>query len=312
MLAASTPVEIVPLGGGVSNDTFAVVGPGTGLVVKRALPRLRVADEWLATVERIVTEADALRLAGRITPGLVPDVVDVDPATSTLVIVKAPSSWRTWKDDLLAGDVDAMVATRLGGALARWHQSTTSAPDVAERFDQPAAFEQLRVDPYHRTVARRLPEVAGAVGRVVEAMADRRVCLVHGDFSPKNVLAGDGEVWVIDWEVAHLGDPAFDVAFLLNHLVLKSIARPQRAGAYRAAADAFVAAYRAGTGGLSSAGGEAHVVAHLGCLLLARAVGKSPAEYLDAAERERVVGLGRDVLLGGASTLAEAWSLAAD
>ena len=61
--------------------------------------------------------------------------------------------------------------------------------------------------------------------------------LVLGDYAPKNLLAYPDGVFVIDLEVAHLGAPAFDVAFLLTHLVLKQLVLPGRSGDLRELAE---------------------------------------------------------------------------
>lgn len=308
VLPAGSGAVATSLEGGVSNDVFAVRGAGVEVVVKQALPRLRVADEWLAKVERAATEGEALRLAGSLAPGLVPPVFDLDPDAGALTIALAPPGWSNWKEGLLTGRASSAVAARLGEALALWHAGTAGDPAVVARFDDVEAFIQLRVDPYHRIVAERVPEVAHQVGALVERMLATKRCLVHGDFSPKNVLVeedGDG-LWVIDWEVAHTGDPAFDVAFLLNHLLLKAVHRPESRDQYRACADSFLAAYDAGVGP-EFAGGQAHLVAHVGCLLLARSVGKSPAEYLTLGEREVVRRLGTRTLLDPPSRLAAIW-----
>jgi 5-methylthioribose kinase len=294
------------LDGGVSNDVLAV-GP---VVVKQALAELRVADHWAAKRERVVTEGRALRLAGRLAPGSVPDVLDIDAEAGTITIARAPDGWRNWKAELMAGRVDPAVAARLGHVLARWHQATLDDPEVAGEFNDVEAFVQLRVDPYHRTVAQRVPEAADAVNALADRMLATSRCLVHGDFSPKNVLTGDGRAWVLDWEVAHTGDPAFDVGFLTTHLILKAVHGPANEAAYRACLDAFLAAYEAGMG-LNAIGGPGHLIAHVGCLLLARAAGKSPAEYLNDDERAAVRARGVSVLLDPPADVGALWANAA-
>jgi len=292
------PVE---LGGGVSNVVFAVRSGGRELVVKQALPSLRVAAPWAAKRERALTEAAALSLAHRLTPDSVPRVFDMDEERCALVIERAPAGWRSWKEDLLDGAADPSVAARLGELLADWHRATWSDALVAERFGDYEAFEQLRVDPYHRTVAQRRPALAGAIREQVAAMRANRRCLVHGDYSPKNVLVGDGGLWVIDFEVAHYGDPAFDVAFLLSHLLLKAIHRPGARDALERCARAFLEGYERPL--------EGRVVGQLGCLVAARVDGKSPVEYLDEPGRERARAFGARLLLEPPPSPEAVWSL---
>jgi 5-methylthioribose kinase len=300
--AAQAKAEARTLGGGVSNVVLAVKTPDAEVVVKQSLPKLRVAEEWLAKQERAITEAAALQLAADLTPGAVPAVLDVDEAAFALTIACAPTHWVNWKDELLAGRAEPAVAAELGRLLAAWHGGTTAPQAPAmQRFDDQEAFEQLRVDPYYRTAMARHPDLAGPITACIERMAATRHCLVHGDYSPKNVLVGDGAVWVLDFEVAHLGDPAFDLAFLHNHLLLKAIHRPAGRDAYRACADAFAAAY-------TQPVDQAYVRRHLGCLLLARVDGKSPAEYLTEDERTTARRIARTVLIEGADE-ADPWDL---
>jgi len=289
------------LAGGVSNIVLAAARDTRRVVVKQALPRLRVHDEWLAKRERSLAEAAALELAATLTPGAVPALLDVDADRCALTIAAAPHGWTTWKSRLLAGDADSAVASRLGELLAAWQGGTFEDAEAAAALRDTEAFEQLRVEPYYRTVAARRPELATAIGSYLERMETTHLCLVHGDYSPKNVLVGD-DVWVIDFEVAHVGDPAFDVAFMLNHLLLKRLHVPGASDSLERCARGFWAGYRRAVPGplLPELG---YVLGHLGCLMVARVDGKSPAEYLSAAERDAARALGSRLLLAPPSSL---------
>lgn len=299
------PVTARPLSGGVSNDVLAVTGPGVSLVIKQALPRLRVAQEWLATPKRILTEAAALRLAARIRPGDVPGVADVDEQALTMTISLVDPRLRNWKTDLMAGRLDERTAVRLGEALADWHSATAADEQARTGFDD-AAFVQLRTDPFHRAIAARHPDRGQRIDALVTEMLTTKLCLVHGDFSPKNVLADGPSISVLDWEVAHFGDPVFDLAFLQTHLLLKAVHRPDAAGGYHGLSTAFMQAYRSGVhAGLGRP--DAYLGGHIACLLLARVDGKSPAEYLTSPEKLRVRKVARDALAADHATDADLW-----
>ena len=236
LIAQGRTTRVGELGGGVSCVVLDVTQGAQRIVVKQALERLRVADEWLAPTSRAVTEADALRLGAELTPGAVPRVLDSDPDNSVLAIERAPQDWRDWKQALLEGDADTDVAAWLGFVCATWHSGTLDDRAVEAAFAHSEAFESLRIDPYYRTVSVRHPELRPAITAAIGRLEGGRCCLVHGDFSPKNVLVGTGGRWVIDFEVAHYGNPVFDVAFMLNHLFLKAIHRPTATAGYAAAA----------------------------------------------------------------------------
>ncbi|MBM0224257.1 phosphotransferase family protein [Micromonospora sp. ATA51] len=218
----------------------------------------------------------------------------------------APDGWEDWKFRLLAGHAEEWAARELGSTLARWHSATAGGRGVPEQFADATAFVALRVDPYHREVMRRRPELANPVGLLVEEMLQRPSCLVHGDFSPKNVLVGRDALWVTDFEVAHLGDPAFDVGFLVTHLLLKSVHWPAAIDRYHACATAFLRAYQEGLDPAITLSPE-YLSRHVGCLLAARVDGKSVAEYLTGDQRALVRDLATALLSRPADDPDEIW-----
>lgn len=294
---ANSPPKVTSLGGGVSNIVLLVEHGRERLVVKQPRERLLVADQWLAKRERAIVEAAALRLARRTTPAEVPELLDLDREYCAITMRAAPAHWRPWKDLLLAGRADSSVGWRLGAVLGTWHHSTGYSESELEDLDDLQVFEQLRIDPYHLTVAARHPELGDEIGGAIEALVGGGACrcFVHGDFSPKNVLVGSGGLLVIDFEVAHIGNPLFDLAFLITHLMLKSVYSPSDAESYRQCALLFIEGY------MSIEGSERVILGEplglqVGCLLLARVHGKSPVEYLDPTQQQVVVQLGASLV----------------
>ena len=305
LIGTNRKVTVTELGGGISNVVLLAVAGEDRLIVKQSLPELKVADKWTATTERTIHEGRALELIGARWPGDVPKVRDLDEQRHILVIQAADPSWTNWKDVLMVGQVRPAIGTVLGDRLARWHSSIPAEEVLLAGLDDPQAFDQLRIDPYYRATAQALPgwtEVLNAHA----ADLGHRLCLVHGDFSPKNILVGPkSRCWVIDFEVAHLGNPVFDVAFLITHLVLKSVHNPGRALAFASTAYQFLSAYTSGTS--RPAFSDKQLVGHVGCLLLARVAGKSPAEYLDADQRRTTLQLAEHLLTGGSQRVGDLW-----
>jgi 5-methylthioribose kinase len=297
-------VTAVPLGGGVSNDTVLVEDGRRRVVVKRALGVLRTEQTWHASARRALDEAVGLRIAGTLTPDAVPAVLAVDESTATIALTGAPPSWCDWKSELLHGSVDPDVGVRLGTILARWHRDTADDESVRTLLPDLERMESLRITPFHGVVAGRHPRLASHVRTAMHDLRTRRECLVHGDFSPKNVLVGEGHVWVIDFEVAHVGDPVFDIAFLQAHLLLKSLALARCAAVLRATADAFLRTYSSAVATMDVA--PDRLALHVGCLVLARVDGTSVVDYLSAGGVRTARDLGTR-LVNGSIDLGAAW-----
>ena len=282
-------LSIHELGGGVSNIVALIEGPGIRWVVKQSLGKLRVKDDWRSRRDRIFREADAIEALGAVLDGAVPQVVHVDREHFLYVMTAAPGGSVVWKQSLLEGDVQCEVAGAAGRLLAAMIKAGQSRPEFKEQFADRTVFDELRIDPYYRTTAARHPDARDALHRLIEDSWNIRTALVHGDYSPKNMLVRGSNVFLIDFEVVHWGDPAFDSGFLLNHLMLKSFHQPRYAGRYFEAARAFWDVLEAGIRSAAMVDFEAMTVRHLGGLMLARIDGKSPVEYItDETTKSRV------------------------
>ena len=359
VLPSDAQLTVEALGGGVSNIVLMAKTPSQCLVLKQALPELRVEAYWPSRVDRALREAEALRVvADHLPSGAVPEVYFIDEENFIYGMSCAPDSATLWKEDLLAGKVAVPVATAAGRMLAQMH--AIQDPAVRDRFIDDEVFWQLRVDPYYNTVAEKHPSAKPVVARAIGQMKARKLALVHGDYSPKNMfvlhekmdsresendgagatvdsrLDGNddgkatplerarattppagynpalpketaslpkksgkqvGSILLLDFEVVHWGDPAFDIAFCVNHLLIKSIVNAYVQKEYFQAVTAFLAGYCDALQGMDWAELEAETLLQLGCLMLARIDGKSPVEYIvDEPTKETVRRVSRFIL----------------
>lgn len=294
-LVPSRGVTVRELPGGVSASVVALEWGGSGLVLKQALPRLRVADEWLAKQERTDTEVAAMLLCAGLTPGAVPRVLDHDPQSHVMAVELVPPTRRNWQEEIASGRAHVDAAGWAGETLGTWHRDTARRPELEATFDDHEAFAQLRLDPFHGTVMERRPELAASIAPYLGELRAARRCLVHGDYAKKNMLVGDDGRSVLDFEVAHYGHPVFDLGFFLSFVVLSAVRWPGLEPALRELSQRFLAAYHR-TAGDRFAGSPESVVGHTACLVLARTDGKSIALFLDGPSRARAREVGAAML----------------
>jgi 5-methylthioribose kinase len=270
------------LTGGVSSDIWRVDLERGRVCVKRALPRLRVAQLWEAPIERNRYERLWMQAANAALPGCAPEVLSWDDAQGLFAMQYL--DYPVWKERLRSGDADAAFAAKVGAALARIHAATAGNAEVARRFPTDGIFYAIRLEPYLVATARKHPDLEKQLIGLVNRTAASHVALVHGDVSPKNILVTPQGPVFLDAECAWYGDPAFDVAFCLNHLVLKSfwVPNPALPKCFDSLKDHYL------SGVTWETGIEERIATLLPALLLARVDGKSPVEYLDDAQRQSV------------------------
>ena len=273
--------------GGVSSDIWRVETSKGQVVVKRALARLKVRQLWEAPVERNRYERMWLEEANRIVPGVAPRILAADDAG--LFAMEYLGTASVWKAELRDRRVDVAFAAEVGRRLAKIHAATAGRPEIAERFATDANFYAIRLEPYLVATARACPQHAALLEALVKRTAETRLCLVHGDVSPKNILVAPSGPVILDAECAWYGDPAFDLAFCLNHLLLKGLWQPPAKAKYLDAFAALSSTYLSGVTWESPAALETRVASLLPGLLLARVEGKSPVEYLTEESDKDVV-----------------------
>jgi len=305
-------VLVHELSGGVSNIVLRVDLPGKSpFVLKQCRERLRVPMEWRARLDRIWTEHATLEVLRSILPeGIVPEILFADRQNYLFAMTCAPDDAVTWKTHLMAGQVDPTVATRLGTILGTIHAEAPGHPALRGTLSDTSLFDELRVDPYYRTIARAHPDLAPRIDALINLMdrpEDERT-LVLGDFSPKNILVHSGGLILLDFECAHAGDPAFDLGFFLSHLLLKTIRtvlqNSERGSEYLELTGLFWSSYLDRRNLDLEARSELvrRASLHAAACCLARVDGKSPVEYLDTRGQAVARSFAREALQAEAAT----------
>lgn len=296
-LPESVSAEVIPLAWGVSNVVYRVIpSQGEDVVLKQSRSQLRTRDPWFSRLDRIWREAEVMRcIAGRLPSGVVPRVLFEDRENYLYVMEAAPADHDVWKQRLLEGTVEIWIAEFLGTCLSQLHRSTAHRAEFRAQFDDVEVFQQLRVDPFYRRVSEAHPDVRDQIDQMIASMDSNRLCVVHADFSPKNVLVAGKQIILVDYETGHYGDPAFDLGFFLSHLLLKSVLHRARWLEFHDLTRAFWNTYRAGIEPLGTDPAfrldllTKRTASHLAGCMWARIDGTSKVDYLPAREDQELV-----------------------
>jgi aminoglycoside phosphotransferase (APT) family kinase protein len=289
-IARDETPEVKILAGGVSNRTVLVTRPsGEAWVLKQALEKLRVKVDWFSDPKRIEREALGIDHLSRVCPsGAITPLIFRDEANHLLAMAAVPQPHENWKTMLLRGDVRDEHVKQFAELLACIHKSVIGRRiHLDPAFSDTSFFESLRLEPYYLFTAEQVPEAATFVRALVDQTRSRRITLVHGDYSPKNILIHNDKLILLDHEVIHYGDPAFDVGFAMTHLLSKAHHLESHREKFKRAAGLFWATYRSSLPKFPVMSPEPIAIQHTLACLLARVAGRSPLEYLDDAERKR-------------------------
>jgi aminoglycoside phosphotransferase (APT) family kinase protein len=282
--------SIVPLTGGVSSKIYLVKDSGREFVVKKALSKLNVKDDWYADVSRNKTEQDFINYVDRLLPGVVPKIIFSDPGEGLFLMEYFGADFATWKTQLLENVVNVHSTREAAQILGTIHRSSWGEPIAKKTFNTTKNFHQLRLEPYLLYTAKKFAELQHLFHNESDRLSNTHQCLVHGDFSPKNILIRKDRMVLLDCEVAWYGDPAFDVAFFMNHFLLKSLHfTPDHTpfiqnivifnDQYRRSVDEYYELHQL----------EQRISHLLPMLLLARVDGKSPVEYLTSEPKKNLI-----------------------
>lgn len=302
------PVQVESLSGGVSGVVLRVITPEKKFVLKQPCPQLRTKAAWFSDLDRIWREMEVMQALGPLLPPrTVPEVLFHDRDNYVFAMSHAPEPNRVWKQELLAGDAKPQAAKLVGQLLGRMHQATAGNERLREQFAAVRIFDQLRIEPFYRTVQRCCPDVARRIDPIIERMVYVKDAICHGDYTPKNILTHDHGFTLVDYETAYYGDASMDVGLLLAHLILKAIRRP---------GEAFLAVghvlheYFAQVRYRATAELESWSIEHCAACLLARIDGTSLVDYLpEEPKRDAVRQLARRLLFDPVSQWKQATEL---
>ena len=273
------------LRGGVSNRTILYEGKEDCIVIKQALRKLRTKSSWYSDPERLKVEANALDWLNSFLPdNTVPKRMFLDGDNFILGMEAVAQPHENLKELLLRRSPADDLIAQMGELLGIIHSVGLQDTNAKILFSDQRYFRSLRIEPYYEHTAAVQPMLKNFYDDLIRSTFNHCHTIVHGDYSPKNILVKNDKLVLLDHEVMHYGDPAFDVGFALTHLLSK--ANHFNDLVFIKYASIFWSAYTIKFPFPDSAF-EARCVNHSLACLLARVYGRSALEYLTENQRIR-------------------------
>jgi len=277
------------LNGGVSCTVSFVYAGEKPLIIKQGLSQLKVKETWLCDPNRMNIEQESNRIYHKLVPDCAPEVYFYDGENYIYGRQAVPESCRMWKADLLDGLLDYKAAAKCIRALVTVHNHCARDGKVAKDFENKNIFYDLRVSPYIEFILKKHLQLEAFARPIIRSLMDSKITLVHGDFSPKNIMIDGREVSILDYEVAHYGHPSFDLAFFSNHFILKSVKNKQWAESYLNMLEYMLGIYFGEMNYMDADELDASFTKLLSLLMIARVDGKSPAEYITEESDKQLI-----------------------
>lgn len=297
LLPPNTDIQVEPLTGGVASDIAKVTVGDNIYCIKFALAKLRVAADWYAPVERNYAEYRWLKAINNIIPETSLQLYghSAEEHGFAMDFISGQDSYLL-KTALFEGKGLNSQATAIGHLLGQIHKASAHAAFDCSPFQNRDDFYALRLEPYLVYTAGKHPDISNDLMEMSDRLYQNQQILIHGDVSPKNIIFEAEHPYLLDAECATMGDAAFDVAFCLNHFILKGLYLPDFQLPYLDLCAAFWDAYQVHVNWEQTEALEARMLRLLPMLMLARVDGKSPVEYFNTKEKDACRSIARRLI----------------
>ena len=283
-------IEYKRLEGGVSSEVYYVKTNKKEYCIKRSLKKLLVKKEWIANTNRIKFEYLWLKHCRSILKKNIPETFEFNSRKKYIVMQYLDTSdYKTLKELFFDKIVNIKTIKLISKHLYKIHANSNNVKTKNIFKGNNKNFYDLRLDPYFNEIGRVYPRYKEYIEHLNKNYLKNSNTLVHGDFSPKNILIGKNKIIYLDAECCNFGDPVFDLVFFTNHLLIKSIYFKNKSQEF---IKSYMMFYKEYLNNLSPKEHKLYVeriIKMTPVMLLARIDGKSPVEYINSKKIKNTI-----------------------
>ena len=283
-------IQYKKLTGGVSSEVYHVKTNKNNYCIKRSLKRLLVKKKWIANTNRIKFEYLWLKHCQNILKRNIPNTYEFNNKKKYIVMEYLKTSqYKTLKQLYFNKIININTIRSISKHLYKIHSNSNNYKTKKTFEGNYKNFYDLRLDPYFNEVGRVYPKYKGYIKKINENYIKHSNTLVHGDFSPKNILVGKNKIIYLDAECCNFGDPVFDLVFFTNHLLIKSIFFKDKSQEF---IKLYISFYKEYLSNLSTKNFNSYIdriIKMTPIMLLSRVDGKSPVEYINKVKIKNII-----------------------
>ena len=283
-------IQYKKLTGGVSSEVYHVKTIKNNYCIKRSLKRLLVKKKWIVNTNRIKFEYLWLKHCQNILKRNIPNTYEFNNKKKYIVMEYLKTSqYKTLKQLYFNKIININTIRSISKHLYKIHSNSSNYKTKKTFEGNYKNFYDLRLDPYFNEVGRVYPKYKGYIKKINESYIKHSNTLVHGDFSPKNILVGKNKIIYLDAECCNFGDPVFDLVFFTNHLLIKSIFFKDKSQEF---IKLYISFYKEYLSNLSTKNFNSYIdriIKMTPIMLLSRVDGKSPVEYINKVKIKNII-----------------------
>lgn len=255
LFIANESLRVEEIGDGNINFVYRVSGDSNSLIIKQALPYVRIIGEgWPLSQDRVRIEAEALQLEAKYCPDLVPGVYSYD-AEQCAIVMEDIGAFENLRLVMVRRQKLPLLAEHLGRFLADTlfytsdlYLDTYEKKSLVKGFINPdlckISEELFFWDPYCDHERNSINEFIRAdaeqlwqdnalkleVARLKAKFLNQAETLLHGDLHSGSVFANESGTKIIDPEFAYVGPAGFDIGSIIGNYLLNVAGQANQSG----------------------------------------------------------------------------------
>ena len=291
---------------GLINYLFSIRLKNRDLIAKLARNFCRFAPDIRINKNRLEKEVQAINLFhSLIKTNQFPKIEYYDKKNSVLMMKKLPDDYKLLDEAIFNAVLDLKLPKKLGAFLAELHNATAGNKAIRAQFGDNGMLVDFKFPVLYENITND-PIIIKEIDILKNDLLSNKICLIHSDFKPNNILSTNKDFCVIDFEQSHYGDPALDICYTPAIYFLAMMRNYNKKEDYFYCIESFWKAYKRMSKFKNFSRLEKNSLRHFGVIILSRMFGMTKINSLQKPIIKNLVrALSKKLILGGIDSFSD-------